>query len=258
MSSPDADSANLTPTPGQFDSWYSAMAASPRRDALVQQHLGLPPDLFTTSALGWDGVEDVTRALLLETDQLLLDLACGRGGYGLEVARRCGARVLGVDSSSEAVKLATRNAEGSDVPATFRRGAMESTGLDDASVDAILCVDAIQLSTTPLSAYAEMRRVLRPGGRVVLTTWVPLDPEDQSLALRLRQVNPQLGLSAAGFGNVDVQDRPGWLAQEQSLWQAALELDAGDDQGLLDLRAEAEVALPRTEHLQRVIASAVA
>jgi cyclopropane fatty-acyl-phospholipid synthase-like methyltransferase len=39
-------------------------------------------------------------------DGLLLDLACGRGGYGIEVARRAGARLLSVDFSSVALEQA--------------------------------------------------------------------------------------------------------------------------------------------------------
>src|SRR4051812_50117792 len=71
-----------------FDGWYADMSASPAKDALVRRHLGLPPELLSTSLLGWDGIADVVAALRLAQGQTLLDLACGRGGFGPEIAAR--------------------------------------------------------------------------------------------------------------------------------------------------------------------------
>jgi cyclopropane fatty-acyl-phospholipid synthase-like methyltransferase len=62
----------------------------------------LPPHLMSTSLLGWDGIAEVTAALRMPADGTLLDLACGRGGYGLEIAARAGARLTGIDFSAEA------------------------------------------------------------------------------------------------------------------------------------------------------------
>jgi SAM-dependent methyltransferase len=244
------------PTPTHFDEWYAAMAHSSAKDDLVRRHLGLPPEMLSSSLLGWDGVEEITRALRLETGQVLLDLACGRGGYGLEVAQRMGADLVGVDFSPVAVDLATRNAELLGRPARFLRGALEHTGLDEDSVDGVMCVDAIQFSTTPPSAYAEIARVLRPGGRVALTSWQVLDPDDESLPLRLRQVDLQTGLLAAGFEDVEVHQRPEWLAQERALWEEAVTVEPGGDETLAALRGEGESVLPGIDRCLRVIATA--
>lgn len=75
-----------------FDSWYANMASSGISDEIQQRHLGLPAHLLSTSLLTWDGIGEVTQALELAGGSTLLDLACGRGGYGLEVAGRTGAR----------------------------------------------------------------------------------------------------------------------------------------------------------------------
>ena len=69
-----------------FDQWYADMAASPARDAIMARTLGLPPELQFASALTWQGVADVTEELRLPRDGLLVDIACGRGGYGIEIA----------------------------------------------------------------------------------------------------------------------------------------------------------------------------
>ena len=50
---------------------------------------------------------------------------------------------------------------------------MTATGLDDASVDGIMWVDAGQFATDTTAACREMRRLLRPGGRAALTNWLP-------------------------------------------------------------------------------------
>ena len=92
-----------------FDQWYANMACSPRRDLIVRQSLGLPDDLDSSSLLPGAGLAEVTAALGLSAGQLLVDAACGRGGYGLEVARQTGARLAGVDFSPTAVACARAN-----------------------------------------------------------------------------------------------------------------------------------------------------
>src|SRR5262245_53207803 len=89
-----------------FDQWYADMTASPARDEIVARTLGLPAELLSTSVLTWDGIAEVAEALRLPDNGLLLDMACGRGGYGIEIAVRTGARLIGVDFSAEAVERA--------------------------------------------------------------------------------------------------------------------------------------------------------
>lgn len=103
--------AGMTPdTPardaGYFDQWYADMAASDVRDHIVASTLGLPADLGFASMLTWDAIADVEEALLLHEGGLLLDVACGRGGYGIEVARRSGAQLVGVGFSAVALRAA--------------------------------------------------------------------------------------------------------------------------------------------------------
>lgn len=70
-----------------FDQWYADMTVSPARDAIVNRTLGLPPELQSSSLLTWQGIAEMTQELRMPRDGLLLDLACGRGGYGIEIAR---------------------------------------------------------------------------------------------------------------------------------------------------------------------------
>jgi Ohr subfamily peroxiredoxin len=82
----------------------------------------------------------------------LVDLACGRGGYGLEIAARTGARLIGIDFSAEAVRQAREQARRLGVTADFRIGDLAATGLDAGSADAVLCVDAIHFAPQPDAA----------------------------------------------------------------------------------------------------------
>ncbi len=159
---------HVEPEPGSlaeyFDSWYADMAGSPVKDAIQQRHLGLPSHLLSTSLLGWEGIAEATSALRLSAGSTLVDLACGRGGYGLEIATRTGARLVGVDFSAEAVRQAREQAPRLGVAAEFCVGDLAATALHTDSASAVLCVDAIHFAPQPDAAYREIARILTSGG----------------------------------------------------------------------------------------------
>jgi SAM-dependent methyltransferase len=241
-----------------FDHWYSDMTISPVKDQIQQRHLGLPPHLLSTSLLGWEGIAEVVAALRLPRGGCLVDLACGRGGYGLEIAGRTGARLVGVDFSAEAVRQATEHAQRRGLAAEFRVGDLAATGLDAGSADGVMCVDAIQFAPRPGDAYREIRRILAPGGRVALTCWEPAEPGDERLPARLRQVDLGAGLTAAGFTEVEVRDRPGWQDRERAMWAQAAALDPGDDPALVSFHNEGLRAPVVIDLTRRVLAAATA
>lgn len=240
-----------------FDGWYANLAESPVNE-IQNRHLGLPPQLLSTSLLSWEGIAEVVEALGLSPGDTLLDLACGRGGYGLEIAARTGARLVGVDFSAEATRQARENARRLGRTAEFRVGDLVATGLDTGSCDAAVCVDAIQFAEPQDAAYRELRRVLAPGGRAVLTCWEPLDRDDERLSGRLRRVDLGGGLAAAGFGHVEVRDRPGWRARERAMWQEAAALDPGDDPSLRSFHDEGVRSLDTFDLVSRIMATAIA
>lgn len=241
-----------------FDGWYADMVDSSSKDAIVQRHLGLPPELLSTSLLTWDGIAELVEALRLQPGHTLLDLACGRGGYGLEIAARTGTQLVGVDFSAEATRQAAELAERLGRDADFRVGDLAATGLPDAAVDAVVCVDAIQFAPEPSAAYAELRRVVVPAGRVALSCWEALDPDDEELPERLRQVAVGAGLTAAGFDDVTVLERPVWRAAERAMWEEAAALDPGEDAALRSLHEEGLFSLRIFDRVRRVLATATA
>ena len=89
-----------------FDRWYADMEASPTKDAILVRHLGIPSWLGSAGVLHWDAMTEIADGLALPEGGVLVDVACGRGGYGIEVARRCGAALVGVDFSAVALAQA--------------------------------------------------------------------------------------------------------------------------------------------------------
>ncbi|MEU5260967.1 methyltransferase domain-containing protein [Amycolatopsis sp. NPDC021455] len=250
----------MTRSAAEFDRWYADRIESPVADELVRRVLGLPPALESTSLLGGAGLDEVVAALGPRDGRVLLDLACGRGGYGLEIARRSGCRVAGVDFSAVAVEHARRRAQalGMADRAEFRVGELTCTGLSTASVDAVLVVDSIQFAEPIPDALRECRRVLRPGGRLVLTCWEAVDATDERVSPRMRQVDLLRQLPRAGFADVEVTGKPAWHKAERALWQEALTIDAGGDLAMRSMREEAQRVLATFDGLRRVLATAVA
>ncbi len=103
----------------------------------------------------------------------------------------------------------------------FRIGDLTATGLASGSVDTVGCIDAIQFADPPPAAYPELRRVLVPGARVALTCCEVAGQATPELPERLINVDLATGLTAVGFVDVDVRDRPEWLRSERSLWEEA-------------------------------------
>lgn len=239
-----------------FDGWYADKAAMPAVAEIMNRHMGFPPGT-RAGVLGADAVAELAGELRLGPGKTLLDLACGQGAYGLLVAQRAGTPLIGVDFSAQALAEAERQAARMGVGnASFRVGELTATGLPAASVGAVLCTDSVQFAEEPAAAYAEIRRVLEPGGRAVLTCWEPAGRADEELSPRLRRTDLGAGLRQAGFTDVEVRDRPAWIAREHALWEEAAALDPGDDPALRSFHGEAVRSLAQAGLLRRVLAAA--
>ncbi|MER7988077.1 class I SAM-dependent methyltransferase [Streptomyces noursei] len=97
-----------------------------------------------------------------------LDAACGTGRQTAALAAR-GYRTIGVDQSPEMLAHARRKVPGAE----FRHGRLESLPVDDESVDLVVCSLAMTHLQDLAAGVAELARVLRPGGRIVLSDLHP-------------------------------------------------------------------------------------
>ena len=238
-----------------FDGWYADRVATSTVDEIMNRHMGFPPET-RAGVVPAEAIPELAEELRLTPESTLLDLACGRGAYGLLIAQKAGTSLIGVDFSAQALTEAREQAARMGVSnASFRIGELTAAGLPGAGVEAVLCTDAIQFPDEA-GAYDEIRRVLKPGGRVVLTCWEPLDRNDERLSLRVRRANLSAGLHQAGFTDVEVRDRPSWLARELALWEETVMLAPGDDPALRSFHAEGVKSLQWTALLRRVLAVA--
>ena len=104
--------------------------------------------------------------------ETVLDLGSGAGFDAFLAARHVGdsGRVIGVDMTPEMIRKARANAEeGAFTNVEFREGRLESLPVEDATVDAVTSNCVINLVPDKAAVFREMARVLRPGGRVVVS-----------------------------------------------------------------------------------------
>lgn len=124
------------------------------------------PDAAVLASLGCGNPTAVAE---LRPGETVLDLGSGGGIDVLLSASRVGptGRAIGLDMTDEMLELARRNAR--DAGATnveFVRGTIEAMPLPDASVDVVISNCVINLAADKGAVFAEIARVLRPGGRV--------------------------------------------------------------------------------------------
>jgi ubiquinone/menaquinone biosynthesis C-methylase UbiE len=98
----------------------------------------------------------------------VLEVAPGPGYFAIELARRGGYKVTGLDISKTFVEIARKNAEEAQVRADFQQGDAAHMPFPGDSFDFVLCRAAFKNFTQPVLALQEMERVLRPGGQAVI------------------------------------------------------------------------------------------
>jgi MoaA/NifB/PqqE/SkfB family radical SAM enzyme/SAM-dependent methyltransferase len=112
----------------------------------------------------------------LQPGETVVDLGSGRGVECFIAARQVGARgkAIGIDMLDPMLTAARNGAEAVSANLgyrnlEFRRGYLESMPLEDASVDVVLSNCVMNLSPDKRRAFSEILRVLRPGGRLVIS-----------------------------------------------------------------------------------------
>lgn len=98
----------------------------------------------------------------------VLDVGCGAGLLALLASLR-GATVAALDASTPLLEIARQRLPNADL----RQGDLATLPFDDASFDAVTAVNSIFYAADMADALRELSRVVRPGGRVVITAWGP-------------------------------------------------------------------------------------
>jgi 2-polyprenyl-3-methyl-5-hydroxy-6-metoxy-1,4-benzoquinol methylase len=138
---------------GAYDKWHHALGAdSGSLDApwhrLVAEHLGELP-----------------------SGANVLEIACGRGAFAAYLATRGASQVVAADFSPVAVEFTRRMAKERHLEQV--EGAVEDIqdlSYDSSSFDVVVSCETVEHVPDPARAVTELARVLKPGGRLLLTT----------------------------------------------------------------------------------------
>jgi SAM-dependent methyltransferase len=121
------------------------------------------------------------RKLDLVPGAHVLDVGAGSGGAALTLAQM-GYKVTAIDASLEMCRRIAARAQGLPIDARAMDG--QELSLPDASFDAAISVFGVSLFPEAARSLAEMRRVVKPGGRVAVVTWT--EPQEYELAAEIR------------------------------------------------------------------------
>ena len=205
----------------------------------------------------------------------VLELAAGLGDTGFMAARLVGrsGRVIITDFAPEMVAAARRRAEEVDVVnAEFRTLDAEQVDLETNSVDGVLCRWGYMLMINPAAAFAETRRVLRPGGRLAFSVWTarernpalllgsrvlvelgyipPPDPEAPGAFVMADLERIRKLVVGAGFARPEVEEVPfRWrFATQDAYWRFLAETAASVSPVLRCLLPEAQDTVRERVH----------
>lgn len=121
-----------------------------------------------------DAIEHAVERLQAAPGERILDLATGTGWASRALAARSPRiQIVGVDIADQMLETARRTAIGLDLPIEYRVGDAEALPFETGSFDAVVSTFGVMFASQPEVAAAELARVVRPGGRVALSTWTP-------------------------------------------------------------------------------------
>jgi ubiquinone/menaquinone biosynthesis C-methylase UbiE len=172
------------------------------RHHLDEGYGGSPPENYEryfVPAIGAPLANDLMGIAALRPGERVLDVACGTGVVARLAAHSVGTAgtVTGLDLNPGMLAVA-RATTPPGMPIAWHEASAEAMPLPDASFDAVLCQMGLQFVPDKSAALSEMRRVLVPGGRLILS--LP-GPTPQLFAALGEALTRHIGAEAVGFVN---------------------------------------------------------
>ena len=170
------------------DGPHATLSATPEAtlDAMADRFSAAAHQYAVSEQKGGDDLDAIVSAVRDLHAGLVVDIATGPGSTALALAPVAG-RVVGTDVSPGMIDTArTRAADATIDNATFEVAPVENLPFADAEVDVVTCRIAAHHFADVPGALAEVRRVLRPGGALVLLD--SLAPDDAEVAGFLHEI----------------------------------------------------------------------
>ena len=217
----DAGAARLWPLISeQVTSTRGAQQDERRLRSVLSRRRAKSQEFFASAAGGWDrirgelfGDEFFLWAVLGLIDPTLVvgDLGCGTGQL-TEVLAPHVRRVISVDGSDDMLEAARERLSGA-TNVDIRRGELESLPIESGELDVAMLSLVLHYSPEPPRALAEVGRVVRTGGRVLVVDMLPHDREEYQqqmghVWLGFSEGQTTRLLTGAGFENVRVRMLP--------------------------------------------------
>jgi ubiquinone/menaquinone biosynthesis C-methylase UbiE len=156
---------------------------------------------FSAQAEVWDSIRSlhvaesaveqaIQKALGDRPVGRLLDVGTGTGRM-IELLGPAAAQAIGIDKSSEMLRLARVKLEAAGIPSSLRQADMYALPLADSAADSIVIHQVLHYAQNPAAALGEAARVLRPGGRLLVVDFAAHEREE----LRTRDAHLRLGFT---------------------------------------------------------------
>src|SRR5512139_443741 len=118
------------------------------------------------------GALEFLARIPIEPGMRVLDVACGAGQISIPAAR-AGAKVTGIDIATNLIEQARARAQAENLDARFDEGDAEMLPYEDSSFDLVVSLIGAMFAPRPELVAAELKRVCRPGGRIIMANWTP-------------------------------------------------------------------------------------
>ncbi len=202
-----ADPDRTQPLLALIDQWADGStvevfdADSQRLDAIRADRAEAAERYFSTHADVWDSIRSlhvaeseveraIERALGKASLGRLVDIGTGTGRM-IELLGPRASQAIGIDRSSEMLRLARAKLGSAGVPSSLRQGDMYALPLTDGSADLIIIHQVLHYAHAPADAIGEAARVLSPGGTLLVVDFAAHEREE----LRNRDAHLRLGFA---------------------------------------------------------------
>ncbi len=135
------------------------------------------------------GALEFLSRIPIEPGMRVLDVACGAGQTAIPMSR-AGAKVTGIDIATNLIEQARTRAQAENLDARFEEGDAEMLPYPDGSFDMVISLIGAMFAPRPEWVAAELKRVCRPGGKIVMGNWTPTGFVGQMFKIHGKHVPP--------------------------------------------------------------------